>query len=428
MSKVPRLLEKETQQCKKLRELIDKLKTMIKNNSVLLEIIYNSELLIKILNELDSLIEMCDIKELIVRQIYTIIILAFKRKKEGQKYENIFDNQMLHLVFMGPPGTGKSLISKIVAKIYYAIGIINQIKNQQEEQTNTGKISIKTNYNYDLADNVSSNLASTLLKLNNLDSIISTTNSQELVKFKDDLEKDLNMTMNMCQPISNEKTIEKSEIIVEPPENYYVLCGRSELVAEYLGQTSIKCRNFLTQNLGKIIIIEEAYSLFTDDRDSFGMEALTEINRFMDEYANRLIIFFNGYKNNLEKTIFRAQPGLKRRCSTFFTIGGYSYIGLTEMFKLKIKERKWKLDDSIDLMKFFREKYRDFKHFGGDIDIFIEKCKLVYSEKYFDILCNSNENMDFIINKEIIDLAFEEFKNSKMISSKEKSPPWGLYI
>jgi len=50
--------------------------------------------------------------------------------------------------------------------------------------------------------------------------------------------------------------------------------GRSDLVAGYMGKSALKTRTVLERSLDNVLFIDEAYQLVTDERDSFGFEAL----------------------------------------------------------------------------------------------------------------------------------------------------------
>ena len=48
--------------------------------------------------------------------------------------------------------------------------------------------------------------------------------------------------------------------------------------------------------------------------------------------ASAVIVIFAGYKDMMEQTIFKYQPGLKSRCTWRFEIDGYTEKGLAEIF------------------------------------------------------------------------------------------------
>jgi len=69
--------------------------------------------------ELDEMIGLAPVKEH-VRSIAALIEAARRRALAGIRTEK----PMLHLVFTGPPGTGKTTVAAIVAKIFYAFGLV----------------------------------------------------------------------------------------------------------------------------------------------------------------------------------------------------------------------------------------------------------------------------------------------------------------
>ena len=158
----------------------------------------------------------------------------------------------------------------------------------------------------------------------------------------------------------------------------------------------MKTKKLLEESLGGVVFIDEAYSLVNDGKDSFGSEALTTLNLFMSEHPNEIVIIFAGYENMLEKTIFRAQPGLKRRCNWFFHIEGYSGEGLAKIFVLQLKQWGWKVHKSVDLVAFFNQNSRYFTNFGGDTAKFAFYCKLYQMDQEFvevtTVQASNNEN------------------------------------
>jgi SpoVK/Ycf46/Vps4 family AAA+-type ATPase len=69
--------------------------------------------------ELDSMIGLAAVKEQ-VRSIAASIEAARRRALAGYQTEK----PMRHFVFLGPPGTGKTAVARIIAKIFYAFGLL----------------------------------------------------------------------------------------------------------------------------------------------------------------------------------------------------------------------------------------------------------------------------------------------------------------
>jgi SpoVK/Ycf46/Vps4 family AAA+-type ATPase len=101
--------------------------------------------------ELDAMIGLTGIKDQI-RQLTASVEAARRRALAG--YE--VDKPMQHLVFLGPPGTGKTSVARIVAKIYYAFGLLEAPSVLEAQRADLvgeylGATAIKTNELVDAA-------------------------------------------------------------------------------------------------------------------------------------------------------------------------------------------------------------------------------------------------------------------------------------
>ena len=189
--------------------------------------------------------------------------------------------------------------------------------------------------------------------------------------------------------------------------NAIKVVSRADFVAEYLGQTAIKTLELLKSCLGKVLFIDEAYSLINSERDSYGMEALTVLNQFMSEHPHELVCIFAGYKDLMEKTIFDRQPGLKRRCTWIFKIDSYTSSGLSKIFESQLKEYDWSLDPSVNLNEFFSKNINSFPSFGGDTSRLAFYCKLAFANSSFSNLINIID-----VNSSITEIEHKKFESS----------------
>jgi len=126
-------------------DLILCLKDLKNKNSSLLTTISNFDLLLEGLNELNDMIEMYEIKNSIVSQIKFLLVNTIF---DDEITVCNFDGHMLHTVISSGPGTGKSAVGVILAKIWTSLGLFkkditkNPIKklkvdNSEDKQTIT---------------------------------------------------------------------------------------------------------------------------------------------------------------------------------------------------------------------------------------------------------------------------------------------------
>ncbi|HEX8007877.1 MAG TPA: AAA family ATPase, partial [Trebonia sp.] len=144
------------------------------------------------------------------------------------------DKPMRHFVFLGPPGTGKTTVARVIGKIFYAFGLL------------------------DLPD------------------------------------------------------------VVE--------AQRSDLVGEYLGATAIKTNELIDSALGRVLFIDEAYSLVNEgdgQSDRFGIEAVQTLLKRAEDDRENLIIILAGYEKQME-SFLASNPGLASRFATRIRFPSYT--------------------------------------------------------------------------------------------------------
>jgi SpoVK/Ycf46/Vps4 family AAA+-type ATPase len=95
--------------------------------------------------ELDAMIGLAAVKEQ-VRQVIAFVQATAMRARAGLPV----DKPMHHFVFLGPPGTGKTTVARIIAKLYYAYGLLatpNVTEAQRADLVGEylGATAIKTN-------------------------------------------------------------------------------------------------------------------------------------------------------------------------------------------------------------------------------------------------------------------------------------------
>lgn len=119
----------------------------------------------------------------------------------------------------------------------------------------------------------------------------------------------------------------------------FIEVSRSDLVAAYTGQTAIKTREVLTSALGGVLFIDEAYSLCRGDNDAFGLEAIDEILKFMEDHRADIVIIFAGYTKEMQ-AFLRSNSGLASRIPNSFEFADYAVSELAQMGVLQLQKQQ----------------------------------------------------------------------------------------
>jgi len=197
------------------------------------------------------------------------------------------------------------------------------------------------------------------------------------------------------------------------PSKRFKRVRRTDLIGKYLGHTAHKTQEVIDEAEGGVLFIDEAYSLGdNENRDSFSKECIDTINQNLTEKKKKLIVIIAGYSDQLDKTFFSINEGLRRRFPFRFQIEGYNEKELTEIFISKIKKIDWRLNIDITseyLNDFFKINKNNFKHFGGDIETLVMNCKMVYSSR---VIGKKNAYKKILIKEDITN-AYDKFVSNK---------------
>ncbi|MES2560540.1 MAG: AAA family ATPase [Bacteroidota bacterium] len=108
-------------------------------------------------------------------------------------------------------------------------------------------------------------------------------------------------------------------------KGHVVEADRSDLVAEYIGQTAPKTKEIIKKAKGGILFIDEAYALArkNDDSKDFGKEAIEILLKEMSDGDGDLSIIVAGYPEEMENFL-ESNPGLKSRFNMHYDFPDYT--------------------------------------------------------------------------------------------------------
>jgi AAA+ superfamily predicted ATPase len=115
-------------------------------------------------------------------------------------------------------------------------------------------------------------------------------------------------------------------------KGHLVEVDREGLVAGYVGQTAIKTGEKITEAMGGILFIDEAYSLAREHgaQHDFGGEAIASLLKRMEDNRGKFGVIVAGYTDNMHEFI-NSNPGLRSRFDKYFVFDDYD---ANEMFTI----------------------------------------------------------------------------------------------
>ena len=148
---------------------------------------------------------------------------------------------------------------------------------------------------------------------------------------------------------------------------HLVEADRSKLVAGYSGQTAIKTNQLIDSAMGGVLFIDEAYTLKSNDQDSFGAEAIDTLLKRLEDDRGKFICIVAGYTDQMHDFI-DTTPGLKSRFTQTIHFDDYTPDELTEIFFNLAKGKSFTIDEETRsaIHRQFEQLYlRRDKNFGN---------------------------------------------------------------
>lgn len=205
----------------------------------------HTETLEEVMAELKEMIGLPEIKRKI-REVGDWVIFNQLRQEKGYRADSL----SLHMVFSGHPGTGKTTVARVVARVLKALGVLKK--------------------------------------------------------------------------------------------GHLVEVDRSELVAEYVGQTAVKTMKKIKEAIDGVLFIDEAYALTRSEGNDFGMECIDTLVKAMEDKRQNLVIIFAGYPVEM-KRFMKSNPGLRSRIQHQFDFVDYTLDEMMSIASLLLSQKQFRM-------------------------------------------------------------------------------------
>ena len=121
--------------------------------------------------------------------------------------------------------------------------------------------------------------------------------------------------------------------------------GRGDLVGRYTGHTAPLTNSVIESALGGVLFIDEAYSLYRGEQDSFGLEAIDTLVKGMEDHRDELVVILAGYTKEME-TFLTANSGLASRFPNKIEFPDYTADELLDITMVLAKGKGYRLAES----------------------------------------------------------------------------------
>ena len=120
---------------------------------------------------------------------------------------------------------------------------------------------------------------------------------------------------------------------------------RADLVGRYTGHTAPLTNSVIESALGGVLFIDEAYSLYRGEQDSFGLEAIDTLVKGMEDHRDELVVILAGYTREME-TFLTANSGLASRFPNRIEFPDYTAVELLQITQVLAKNKGYTLAEA----------------------------------------------------------------------------------
>ena len=143
--------------------------------------------------------------------------------------------------------------------------------------------------------------------------------------------------------------------------------SRADLVGRYVGHTAPLTTQVIQSALGGVLFIDEAYSLYRGQDDSFGLEAIDTLVKGMEDNREDLVVVLAGYSREMQQFL-TANSGLRSRFPNIIEFPDYTAQQLLDITKLLVSQKGYRLDEGCiqPLLTYFTRKQTENARENGN--------------------------------------------------------------
>ena len=238
-----------------------------------------------------------------------------------------------HMLFLGPPGTGKSSVAKIVAELQHKIGAAASDKLTVFESARTALVAGVVGATAAKTKAVLQTAMCTGLQWENVGSTPPTNEPTDELK---------------SQQLSRAlRAHNSSEPIIQITQDEWKACNINLRSDHYI---KVNSAFYQPVKVGGVLMLDEAYSLIPMQGGAdYSMEAINELVSFAFDNRDKLIIILAGYwqaDNGQDiEHLFRTNGGFDSRFPRRIPFSAYEPDELLEIAKRMAKSKNFRLDD-----------------------------------------------------------------------------------
>ncbi len=177
---------------------------------------------------------------------------------------------------------------------------------------------------------------------------------------------------------------------------------RNNLVGKYVGHTAPLTMQVINSAIGGILFIDEAYSLYRGENDSFGLECIDTLVKAMEDNRDNLIVILAGYTKEM-KVFLESNSGLQSRFPNQIEFKDYTGEELYKIAVINAKKAGYIIDDSVKdrLINYFNKVQATDSIRSGNGRLsrnIVEKAIIKQSSR----ILKDNGQLDLLLNEDFV--------------------------